>query len=69
MKDARGSDGTVILSDDFIMGTYTGQIVFSGLELVIIGNSKALARRWKKWVLRVRIHWMFGVTNFDANRF
>jgi hypothetical protein len=24
------------------MGLYTGQIVFSGLKLVIIGNSKAL---------------------------
>jgi hypothetical protein len=42
MKTACGSSGTVILSDDFIMGTHTGQIVFSGLKLVIIGNSKTL---------------------------
>jgi hypothetical protein len=42
MKDACGSDGTVILSDDFIMGTFTGQIIFSGLKLVIIGNSQTL---------------------------
>jgi hypothetical protein len=42
MKDACGLDGNVILSEDFIMGTYTGEIDFSGLKLVIIGNSKTL---------------------------
>jgi hypothetical protein len=49
MKDACGSDGTVILSDDFVMGTYTptgyplyGAIDFSGKHLVIIGNNKTL---------------------------
>ena len=44
-----GSSGTVTLSDDFVMGTYTptpapqlGGIDFSGKHLVIIGNSKTL---------------------------
>jgi predicted outer membrane repeat protein len=49
MKDACGSDGTVILSDDFIMGTYTSQIVFSGLKLVIIGNSQTLDAGTSVW--------------------
>jgi hypothetical protein len=49
MKTACGSSGTVTLSDDFVMGTYTltpapqiGGIDFSGKQLVIIGNSKTL---------------------------
>jgi hypothetical protein len=49
MKTACGSSGTVILSDDFVMGTYTptpspqsGGIDFSGKQLVIIGNNKTL---------------------------
>jgi hypothetical protein len=42
MKTACGSSGTVTLSDGFVMGTYTSQIVFSGKQLVIIGNSKTL---------------------------
>jgi hypothetical protein len=42
MKTACGSSGTVALSDDFVMGTYTSQIDFSGKHLVIIGNSKTL---------------------------
>jgi hypothetical protein len=49
MKTACGSSGTVALSDDFVMGTYTptpsplyGGIDFSGKHLVIIGNSKTL---------------------------
>jgi hypothetical protein len=39
MKTACGSSGTVTLSDSFEMGTYTGHIVFSGKQLVVIGNS------------------------------
>jgi hypothetical protein len=49
MKTACGSSGTVALSDDFVMGTYTptgyplnGGIDFRGKHLVIIGNSKTL---------------------------
>jgi len=51
MKTACGSmtSGTVTLSDDFVMGTYTptpapqyGGIDFSGKQLVIIGNNKVL---------------------------
>jgi hypothetical protein len=42
MKTACGSSGTVILSDGFVMGGYTGQIDFSGKQLVIIGNNKVL---------------------------
>jgi hypothetical protein len=51
MKTACGStsSGTVTLSDDFVMGTYTptpspqyGGIDFSGKQLVIIGNNKTL---------------------------
>ena len=47
MKSACGSiptSGTVTLSDDFIMGTYTtgSEIDFSGKQLVIIGNNKVL---------------------------
>jgi hypothetical protein len=42
MKTACGSSGTVALRDDFVMGTYTSQIDFSGKHLVIIGNSKTL---------------------------
>jgi hypothetical protein len=49
MKTACGSSGTVILSDGFVMGTYTatpvpqlGGIDFSGKQLVIIGNNKTL---------------------------
>jgi hypothetical protein len=51
MKDACDSlaDGTVFLSDDFVMGTYTptpapqhGGIDFCGKHLVIIGNNKTL---------------------------
>ena len=49
MKSACGSSGTVTLSDDFVMGTYTptpspqlGGIDFSGKQLVIIGNNKTL---------------------------
>jgi hypothetical protein len=49
MKTACGSSGTVTLSNDFVMGTYTqtgypdyGRIDFSGKQLVIIGNSKTL---------------------------
>ena len=51
-KSACGSistSGTVTLSDDFVMGTYTptpapqyGGIDFSGKQLVIIGNNKVL---------------------------
>jgi hypothetical protein len=49
MKDACDSGGTVILSDDFVMGTYAptpfplyGGIDFSGKHLVVIGNNKTL---------------------------
>jgi hypothetical protein len=42
LKTACGSSGTVTLSDDFVMGTYTSQIDFSGKQLVIIGNNKTL---------------------------
>jgi hypothetical protein len=49
MKTACGLSGTVTLSDDFVMGTYTttpspqlGGIDFSGKHLVIIGNGKTL---------------------------
>jgi hypothetical protein len=42
MKIACGSDGAVILSDDFVMGWYSSQIDFSGKQLVIIGNNKVL---------------------------
>jgi hypothetical protein len=42
METACGSSGTVTLSDDFVMGTYTGQIDFSGKQLVIIGKGKTL---------------------------
>jgi hypothetical protein len=42
MKTACGSSGTVTLSDGFVMGTYTSQIVFNGKHLVIIGNGKTL---------------------------
>jgi hypothetical protein len=49
METACGSSGTVTLSDDFVMGTYTptpspqyGGIDFSGKQLIIIGNNKAL---------------------------
>jgi hypothetical protein len=42
MKTACGSSGTVTLSDDFIMGTYSSYIDFSGKQLVIIGNNKML---------------------------
>jgi hypothetical protein len=34
--------GTVTLSDDFVMGTYTSEIDFSGKQLVIIGNGNTL---------------------------
>jgi hypothetical protein len=36
------TSGTVTLSDDFGEGGYTGQIDFSGKQLVIIGNNKVL---------------------------
>ena len=44
MKSACDSmtSGTVTLSDDFGEGGYTGQIDFSGKQLVIIGNDKTL---------------------------
>jgi hypothetical protein len=49
LKAACSSNGKVILSDDFVMGTYTptpapqlGGIDFSGKQLVIIGNNKTL---------------------------
>jgi hypothetical protein len=49
LKAACGDNGTVTLSDDFVMGTYTptpapqyGGIDFSGKQLVIIGNNKTL---------------------------
>ena len=44
MKSACGSmtSGRVTLSDDFGEGGYTGQIIFSGKQLVIIGNNKVL---------------------------
>jgi hypothetical protein len=44
MKSACDSmtSGTVTLSDDFVMGGYTGEIDFSGKQLVIIGNNKVL---------------------------
>jgi hypothetical protein len=49
MKTACGSSGTVTLSNDFVMGTYTptpspldGGIDFSSKQLVIIGNNKTL---------------------------
>ena len=44
MKSACGSmtSGTVTLGDDFVMGSYSGQIDFSGKQLVIIGNNKVL---------------------------
>jgi hypothetical protein len=49
MKTTCSSSGTVILSDDFVMGTFTptpapqhGGIDFSGKQLVIIGNNKTL---------------------------
>jgi hypothetical protein len=42
MKTACGSSGTVILSNDFVMGIYDSHIDFSGKQLVIIGNSKTL---------------------------
>jgi hypothetical protein len=42
LKTACGSSGTVALSADFVMGTYTSQIDVSGKHLVIIGNSKTL---------------------------
>jgi hypothetical protein len=49
LKDACGDNGTMTLSDDFVMGTYMstpapqlGGIDFSGKQLVIIGNSKTL---------------------------
>jgi hypothetical protein len=49
MKTTCGTSGTVTLSDDFVMGTYTptpspqhGGIDFSGKQLVIIGNNKTL---------------------------
>jgi hypothetical protein len=44
LKDACGDNGTVTLSDDFVMGTYTPtyDIDFSGKQLVVIGNNKTL---------------------------
>jgi hypothetical protein len=42
LKTTCGSSGTVALSDDFVMGSYTTSIDFSGKHLVIIGNSKTL---------------------------
>ena len=42
MKSACGSNGTVTLGDDFVMGSYDSQIDFSGKQLVIIGNNKVL---------------------------
>jgi hypothetical protein len=49
MKTACGSSGTVTLSDDFVMGTYTptpspllGGIDFTSKQLVIIGNNKTI---------------------------
>ena len=44
MKSACGLmiSGTVTLSNGFMMGLYSGQIDFSGKQLVIIGNNKVL---------------------------
>jgi hypothetical protein len=42
MKIDCGSNGTVTLSDSFMMETYNGKIDFSGKQLVIIGNNKTL---------------------------